>query len=71
MLFIFDNKSKTPVYSAVILLAGGIGAMALVSPHGIDNFTDNVYLFFEVFWPVLIILAAVILLINKDSGKQS
>jgi len=69
MLFLFDNKIRTPIYSAVILFAGGIGAMALISPYGLNNLIKNIFLFLDVYWPAIIILAAVILLVNRGTGR--
>jgi hypothetical protein len=69
MLFLFDRTNRTSVYASVILFAGGIGAMALVSPYGINNFFNNVIAFTKVYWPVIIILAAVVILVNRETKK--
>jgi hypothetical protein len=69
MLFLFDKSSGTAIYSAVILFAGGVGAMALFSPYGLNNFIYNIIIFSEVFWPVIIILAAVVILFNRETRK--
>lgn len=66
MLFLFDNKKNIPMYAAVILFVGGIGTLALFSPNGLTNFAINFISFSEVYWPVIIILAVVIILVNKE-----
>ncbi|MGD8305716.1 MAG: hypothetical protein PVF17_03600 [Ignavibacteria bacterium] len=66
MLFLFDKSINTAMYATVILFAAGIGTFALVSPHGIKNFINNIISFSEVYWPVIIILTAVIVLVNRE-----
>ena len=66
MLFLFDKSNSMSMYAAVILFAGGIGSLALLSPNGLNNFANDFLLFSEVYWPVIIILTAVIVLVNRE-----
>ena len=71
MLFLSDSGFKVGMYAAIILFTAGIGALALMSPHGIENFITYTLYLFKKYWPVLIILFAVIALVNKDlNGKK-
>jgi hypothetical protein len=71
MLFLSDKGFKVGMYAAIILFTAGIGTLALMSPHGIGNFITYTFDIFQKYWPVLIILLAVIALVNKDTkGKK-
>ena len=71
MLFLSDTGFKLGMYAAIILFTAGIGALALMSSHGFDNFINYTVNIFKIYWPVLIILLAVITLVNKDiKGKK-
>jgi len=69
MLFLFDKSKSISMYAAVILFAGGIGTLALFSPNGLNNFAGNLLSFSEVYWPVIIILTAVIVLVNRETRQ--
>jgi hypothetical protein len=71
MLFLSDTGFKLGMYAAIILFTAGIGTLALMSPHGIENIITNTVDIFKKYWPVLVILLAVISLVNKDiKGKN-
>ena len=71
MLYLSDTGFKVGMYSAIILFTAGIGALAIMSTHGIENFITYTVNIFNIYWPVLIILLAVIALVNKDiKGKK-
>ena len=71
MLFLSDRGFKVGMYAAIILFTAGIGTLALMSPNGIGNFITYTIDIFKKYWPVLIILLAVIALVNKDiKGKK-
>jgi hypothetical protein len=71
MLFLLDTSFKMGMYAAIILFTAGMGALALMSIHGIQNFITYTIGIFNIYWPVLIILLAVIALVNKDiKGKK-
>ncbi len=71
MIFLSDTGFKLGMYAAIILFTAGIGALALMSSHGVDNFINYTVNIFKIYWPVLIILLAVITLVNKDiKGKK-
>ena len=71
MLFLSDRSFKLGMYAAIILFTAGMGTLALMSPHGIENFITYTVDIFKKYWPVLIILFAVITLVNKDiKGKK-
>jgi len=66
MIYLSDKGFKVGLYAAIILLTLGIGSLALMSTHGIANFIAYTFSIFNIYWPVLIILLAVIALVNKD-----
>jgi hypothetical protein len=66
MLFLSDTSFKLGMYAAIILFTAGIGSLALMSSHGMDNFIIYAFDIFTKYWAVLIILLAVIALVNKD-----
>jgi hypothetical protein len=71
MLFLSDTGIKVGMYAAIILFTAGIGTLALMSPHGIENLITYTVDIFKKYGPVLIILLAVIALVNKDiKGKK-
>jgi len=71
MLYLSDTGFKVGMYAAIILFTAGVGALALMSTHGIENFITYTISIFNIYWPVLIILLAVIALVNKDTkGKK-
>ena len=71
MLYLSDKAFKVGLYAAIILFTAGVGSLALMSTHGIENFISYTVSIFNIYWPVLIILLAVIALINKDiKGKK-
>ena len=71
MLFLSDTGFKLGMYAAIILFTAGMGMLALMSPHGIENFITYTVDIFKKYWAVLIILLAVIALVNKDiKGKK-
>lgn len=66
MLYLFDKSINTAMYASMILFAVGVGTFAFVSPHGIKDFINNIISFSEVYWPVIVILTAVIVLVNRE-----
>jgi len=71
MLYLSDKGFKVGMYAAIILFTAGVGSLALMSTHGIENFITYAVSIFNIYWPVLIILLAVIALVNKDiKGKK-
>ena len=70
MLFLSDRSFKFGMYAAIILFTSGIGTLALMSTHGIENFITYTINIFNIYWPVLIILLAVIALVNKDIKEK-
>ena len=70
MLFLSDTSFKMGMYAAIILFTAGIGTLALTSTHGIENFINYTVNIFKIYWPVLIILLAVITLVNKDIKEK-
>ena len=70
MLFLSDTSYKAGLYSFIILFTAGIGSLAIFSTHGIDNITGNAVTVFTLYWPVLIILAAVVILVNRDKKEK-
>jgi hypothetical protein len=74
MVFLSDTSFKPGLYAAIILFTAGIGALAIMSIHGIENFINYTVNIFKIYWPVLIILFAVVALVNvdlKDKKKDS
>jgi hypothetical protein len=69
MLFISDKANRTSIYAAIILFAAGIGVLALMGTQGIDKFFENTIIISEIYWPVLVILLAVVVLINRESKQ--
>jgi len=70
MLFLSDRSFKFGMYAAIILFTSGIGTLAIMSMHGIENFITYTINIFNIYWPVLIILLAVIALVNKDIKEK-
>jgi len=70
MSFLSDTGFKLGMYAAIILFTAGMGTLALMSTHGIDNFITYAVDIFKKYWPVLIILLAVIALVNKDIKEK-
>ena len=74
MVFLSDTSFKLGLYAAIILFTAGIGFLAIMSTHGIENFINYSVNIFKIYWPVLIILFAVVALVNvdlKDKKKDS
>jgi len=70
MIFLSDTDFKLGMYAAIILFTAGIGTLALMSTHGIQNFFVYTVDVFKIYWPLLIILLAVIALVNKDIKEK-
>ncbi len=70
MIFLSDTNFKLGIYAAIILFTAGIGTLALMSTHGIENFITYTVDIFKIYWPLLIILLAVIALVNKDIKEK-
>jgi len=70
MIFLSDTGFKLGMYAAIILFTAGIGTLALMSSHGIENFITYTVDIFKISWPLLIILLAVIALVNKDIKEK-
>ena len=71
MVYLADMSKKNLLYLALILLTAGIGAMALVSTTGIDGYFENTVLITKIFWPVIIFLFFVIVLVNRNAKEKS
>lgn len=69
MVYLSDTTQKISVYLAIILCALGVGAMALISKNGIAGYFVNTVFIAEIYWPMLIILIVVVMLVNKDSKQ--
>jgi len=69
MVYLSDTTQKISVYIAIILCVLGVGAMALISKNGITGFFINIVFISEIYWPMLIILIVVVMLVNKDSKQ--
>ena len=70
MVFLSDTSFKPGMYAAIILFTTGIGALAIMSIHGIENFINYTVDIFKIYWAVLIILLAVVALVNKDFKEK-
>ena len=70
MVYLSDTSKKSMLYLALILLTAGIGAMALVSKTGIDGYFENILLITKIYWPVIIILFFVVVLVNKNAREK-
>ena len=66
MIFLSDTSNKTSLYSAIILFAAAIGIIAILSTKGLENFFLNIVGIAEIYWPILIILAVVIILVERE-----
>jgi hypothetical protein len=71
MVYLVDMSKKNMLYLALILLTAGIGAMALVSSTGVDGYFENTVLITRIYWPVIIILFFVVVLVNRNSKEKS
>jgi uncharacterized membrane protein HdeD (DUF308 family) len=69
MAYLYDTTQKISMYLAIILLTLGVGAMALISKNGISDYFINTVFITEIYWPMLIILIVVIILVNRDSKQ--
>ncbi len=69
MVYLSDTTQKISVYIAIILSAIGIGAMVLISKNGIAGYFANIVFITEIYWPMLIILIVVVILVNKNSKQ--
>ncbi len=69
MVYLSDTTQKISVYIATILCALGVGAMALIIKNGITGYFVNIVFITEIYWPMLIILIVVVMLVNKDSKQ--
>jgi len=69
MVYLSDTTQKISVYIAIILCVLGVGAMALISKNGITDYFINIVFISEIYWPMLIILIVVVMLVNKDSKQ--
>ncbi|MCZ6701862.1 MAG: hypothetical protein O6940_02345 [Ignavibacteria bacterium] len=69
MVYLSDTTQKISVYIAIILCVLGVGAMALISKNGITGYFINIVFISEIYWPMLIILIVVVMLVNKDSKQ--
>ena len=70
MVYLSDTSTKNMLYLALILLTAGIGVIALVSKTGIDGYFENIILITKIYWPVIIILFFVVVLVNKDAKEK-
>lgn len=70
MLFISDFTYKVGLYAFIILFTAGIGSLAILSTHGINRIASNTMEVFKLYWPVLIIFAAVVILVNKERKEK-
>jgi heme/copper-type cytochrome/quinol oxidase subunit 2 len=71
MVYLSDTSKKNMLYLALILLTAGIGAMALVSETGIDGYFENTVLITRIYWPVIIILFFVVVLVNRNAKEKT
>ncbi|MCH9029210.1 MAG: hypothetical protein IH819_06255 [Bacteroidetes bacterium] len=69
MVYLSDTTQKISVYIAIILCALGVGAMVLISKNGIVGYFANIVFITEIYWPMLIILIVVVMLVNRDSKQ--
>ena len=65
MIFLSDTSNKTPLYAAIILFTSAIGIIAILSTQGLENFFPNTVSIAEIYWPILIILIVVIILVER------
>ena len=71
MVYLSDTSKKNMLYFALILFTAGIGAMVLVSTTGIDGYFENTVLITRIYWPVIIILFFVVVLVNRNAKEKS
>ena len=71
MVYLADMSKKNMLYLALILLTAGIGAMALVSTTSVDGYFENTVLITKIYWPVIIILFFVVVLVNRNAKEKS
>ena len=71
MVYLSDMSKKNMLYFALILFTTGIGAMVLVSTTGIDGYFENTLLITRIYWPVIIILFFVVVLVNRNAKEKS
>ena len=69
MVYLSDTTQKISVYISIILCVLGVGAMALISKNEITGYFVNIVFITEIYWPMLIILIVVVMLVNKDSKQ--
>ncbi|UCH65036.1 MAG: hypothetical protein JSW63_10545 [Ignavibacterium sp.] len=71
MVYLSDTSQKIMFYLTLILFTAGIGAMVLVSTTGIDDYFENTLLITRIYWPVMIILFFVVVLVNRNAKEKS
>jgi hypothetical protein len=71
MVYLADMPKKNMLYLALIFFTVGIGAMVLVSTTGIDGYFENAVLITSIYWPVIIILFFVVVLVNRNAKEKS
>ncbi len=69
MVYLSDTTQKISVYIAIILCALGVGEMVLISKNEITGYFVNIVFITEIYWPMLIILIVVVMLVNRDSKQ--
>jgi hypothetical protein len=71
MVYLSDPSKKSMMYFALILLTCSIGAMVLISTNGIGDYFENTVLITKIYWPVIIILFFVVVLVNRSAQEKS
>ena len=66
MIFLSDTSNRTSLYAAIILFTSAIGIIAILSTKGLENFILNTVSIAEIYWPILIILIVVIILVERE-----
>jgi hypothetical protein len=71
MVYLSDPSKKSIMYYALVILTCGVGAMALISTNEIGDYFENTVLITRIYWPVIIILLFVVVLVNRNAKEKS
>lgn len=70
MLYLMDTNNRTALTITSILFATAIGVFAIYSTRRFNNYFGNLINVLGVYWPVIIILVIVIILVNRESEEK-
>ena len=69
MLYIYDPEQRALFYISVVLILSGVVYIWFISKQGYSNFLGYMTELAKLYWPVVILLGAAIIFVNKGLKK--